>query len=199
MVTLCADMPEFPMPASLPWFAIGTAPRKETAVSSAIAAKGFEHFLPLYEKRTLWSDRIKVSSVPLFPGYVFCRLDVQYRLPLLVTPGVREIVGTGKVPTPLADCEIEAIRFALTNGLRLEPCDHLQEGDRVRVIKGPLGGLEGIFLRHRNRDRLVLSISLIQRSVAVEVDRLCVEPVATRRARADNGMGIPGRALPAHA
>jgi transcription antitermination factor NusG len=187
------------MPSSLPWFAIGTAPRKEKAVSSAIAAKGFEHFLPLYEKRALWSDRIKVSAVPLFPGYVFCRLDVQYRLPILITPGVREIVGTGKIPTPIADSEIQAIRCALTNGFPLEPCDHLEEGDRVRVKKGPLGGLEGIFVRHRNHDRLVLSVSLIQRSVAVEVDRLCIEPLTTRPARADNAFGVRSRALPAHA
>jgi transcription antitermination factor NusG len=163
-----------------PWYAIAVAPRKEHSVASAAGTKGFECFLPLYERRAIWSDRVKVSAVPLFPGYVFCRLDVRNRLPLLVTPGVREIVGTARIPTPIDDTEIEAISRALKNGLLLEPCDHLEQGDRVIVTNGPLAGLEGIFLRHRGRDRLILSVSLIGRSVAAEVDRICVTPSRTR-------------------
>lgn len=176
---------------SFPWYAIQVAPRKEQLVASALVSKGYESFLPLYPMQKLWSDRVRITDIPLFSGYVFCRLDVQHRMPVLVTPGVRSIVGTAKIPTPIADGEIEAISCALRNGLLLEPCDQLHHGDRVLVTRGPLAGLEGSFLRHGSRDRLVLSVSLIQRSVAVEIDRLCVEPVTNRRTWAKAVHGEP--------
>jgi transcription antitermination factor NusG len=166
------------MSAGLYWYAIEVALRKERLVASAVSEKGYECFLPLYTCRKMWSDRIKVTSVPLFQGYVFCRFDAQYRLPLLVTPGVRRIVGNGTVPAIIPERELEAVRIALEHGFLIEPCDRLNEGDSVRVIKGALAGVEGTFLRHRGSDRLVLSVSLIQRSVAVEIDRLCVEPIS---------------------
>jgi transcription antitermination factor NusG len=168
----------------LDWYAIQVAAQKEKPVASVLSRKGYECFLPLYSKRSVWSDRIKVTSVPLFSGYIFCRFDVQFRLPILVTPNVRAIVGNGKIPAVVPERDLEAVRSALLNGLPIEPYDCLTEGDLVRVTKGPLTGVEGIFVRYRGSNRLVLSVALIQRSVAVEIDRLCIEPVA-KPSRAD--------------
>ena len=162
----------------LSWYAIEVACQKEKLVASVLSEKGYECYLPLYSKRSVWSDRIRVTSIPLFCGYVFSRLDIQYRLPVLVTPGVRSIVGHGKIPVAVPERDLEAVRVVLTNGFPIEPCERLQEGDRVRVTKGPLTGVEGSFLRYRGSYRLILSVSLIERSIAVEIDRSCVEPIA---------------------
>jgi transcription antitermination factor NusG len=162
----------------LGWYAIQVASKKEKRVESILVEKGYECFLPLYAKRTAWSDRIKVTEAPLFRGYVFSRFDVRHRLPVLVTPNVQAIVGSGKIPVAIPDRDLEAIRVALRTGMLVEPHDCLQEGDLVRVTKGPLAGIEGTFLKYRSGCRLILSVPLIQRSVAVEIDRLYVEPVS---------------------
>ena len=162
------------------WYAIQVASKKEQLVASVLAEKGYECFLPLYPKRSVWSDRIKVTSVPLFDGYVFSRFDVRFRLPILITPNVRAVVGNGKIPVAIPERDLDAIRVALRNGLPIEPYDCLHEGEAVRVTKGPLTGTEGSFIHYRGSCRLVLSVSLMQRSVAVEIDRLYVEPVSKR-------------------
>jgi transcription antitermination factor NusG len=159
------------------WYAVQVGARKEKLVASVVAEKGYECFLPLHTVRKAWSDRIKVTSVPLFGGYVFCRFDATQRLPILVTPGVHSIVGTGNVPAAIPQKQLDSIRIAVQSGLTLEPSAKLEEGDRVVVTKGPLTGVEGIFVKHRNRNRLILSVSLIHRSVAVEIDSLYVEPI----------------------
>lgn len=159
------------------WYALEVTPRKEHLVVAAVSDKGYECFLPVYDVRKVWSDRIKVTTVPLFSGYVFSRFDAQFRLPILLTPGVREVVGVAKIPVPITESELDAIRVAIRNGISLEPCDHLEEGSAVQVTKGPLAGVEGVLLRQRGQDRLILSVSLIQRSVALEIDRSCVEPL----------------------
>jgi transcription antitermination factor NusG len=165
------------MHAPLYWYAIEVASHKEKTVASTLTDKGFECFLPLYTRRRMWSDRIKVSVVPLFDGYVFCRFDVCLRMPVLMTPAVRAIVANGHIPAAIPERELDAIRIALQHGFPVEPCDTLNEGDRVRVTRGALAGVEGTFVRHRGSDRLIVSVSLIQRSVSMEIDRLCVEPV----------------------
>jgi transcription antitermination factor NusG len=159
------------------WYAIEVSSHKENIVATALSDKGYECFLPLYKRRRLWSDRVKVTDVPLFDGYVFCRFDARFRLPVLITPGVRAIVGNGPTPAAIPERELDAIRVALAHGFPLEPCTALSEGDPVRVTRGALAGIEGTFLRHRGSDRLIVSVSLIQRSVSVEIDRLCVEPL----------------------
>ena len=171
------------------WYAIEVACQKEKLVASVLSEKGYECYLPLYSKRSVWSDRIRVTSVPLFCGYVFSRFDVQHRLPILVTPGVRSIVGHGKVPVAIPERDLETVRVVLKNGFPIEPCQRLQAGDRVRVIKGPLTGIEGSFLRHRGSYRLILSVSLIERSIAVELDRSCVEPIP--RSSASENIRVP--------
>jgi len=159
------------------WFALRVKSRCEKVVSTIARNKGFEEFLPLYKSRQRWSDRVKSVEFPLFPGYVFCRLDPQYRLPLLTIPGVLHFVGIGKIPVPIDDSEILAIQSAVASGLSTEPWPYLEVGQRVRLEDGPLVGLEGFLVEVRKRFRVVVSVTLLKRSVAVEIDREWVAPL----------------------
>jgi len=152
------------------WFALRVRSRHENAVSKILDGKGYEWFLPLYKSRRPWSDRIKEIQLPLFPGYVFSRFDPRYRLPILTTPGVVRIVGTRERPIPIDDSEIAAIQAAVRSGLPSEPWPFLQVGQRVKMQYGPLCELEGILVAFKGQHRLVLSVTLLRRSVAVEVD-----------------------------
>jgi len=157
-------------------------------VAKQLRHKGYEIFLPLYECRRRWSDRIKELELPLFPGYVFCRFNPLVRLPILMTPGVIQVVGVGKSPIPVDDADIADIQTAVRSGLPRQPWPFLQIGQRVRVERGPLCGLEGILLNIKGRDRLILSVTLLQRSVAVEVEDSWVSPIAP---------GLPANSAPA--
>jgi len=163
-----------------PWFALQVRSRYEKNVASHLDGKGFEWFLPTFNCRRKWSDRIKEVTLPLFPGYLFCRFDPQDRLPILKTPGMISIVGTAKVPTAVDETEIQALRQLVQSGLPRQPWPYLQVGQRVRIEQGSLSGLEGILLRHKGQDRLVLSVTLLQRSTAVEIDSAWVLPVHGR-------------------
>lgn len=162
------------------WFAIQTRSRYERLVETQLRGKGYELFLPVYNCRRRWSDRIKELELPLFPGYLFCRFDPEDRLPILVTHGVLQVVGTQKTPTPVEDAEIAAIRTAVQSGLPTQPWPFLQIGQRVRVECGPLCGVEGILLQFRGHHRLALSVTLLQRSVAVEVDDSWIRPITLK-------------------
>jgi transcription antitermination factor NusG len=159
------------------WFALRVKSRCEKLVTTMARNKGFEEFLPLYECHRRWSDRLKSVELPLFPGYVFCRLNPQHRLPLLTIPGVLHFVGIGKAPVPIDDEEITAIQSAVKSGLSAEPWPFLEAGQRVRLEDGPLAGLEGLLVEVRKRYRVVVSVSLLKRSVAVEIDREWVAPL----------------------
>lgn len=159
----------------LPWFALQVHTTRESTVASLLRGRGYDTFLPLYQRRKRWSDRIKVVDAPLFPGYVFCQLDIQNRLPVLTTPGVTRIVGYSRVPAPVNETEINAIQAMVNSGFHREPWPFLQVGDRVRIERGPLSGLEGILLSIRGMHRLVLSVSLLRRSVALEIDATSVK------------------------
>ena len=163
--------------AQHPWFALRVKSRSEKMVSTIARNKGFEEFLPLYQSRRRWSDRFKSVDVPLFPGYVFCRLNPEFRLPLLTIPGVLSFVGIGKVPVPIDDAEIAAIQTAVGSGLLAEPYPFLEVGQRVRIAEGPLTGIEGLLVEVRKQQRLAVSVSLLKRSVAVEIDRHWVRPL----------------------
>jgi transcription antitermination factor NusG len=160
-----------------PWFALRVKSRSEKIVSTIARNKGFEEFLPLYQTRRRWSDRFKSVDVPLFPGYVFCRLNPEFRLPLLTIPGVLSFVGIGKVPVPIDDAEMAAIQTAIGSGLLAEPYPFLEVGQRVRIAEGPLTGIEGLLVEVRKQQRLAVSVSLLKRSVAVEIDRHWVRPL----------------------
>jgi len=159
------------------WFALRVKPRAEKCVATIARNKGFEEFLPLYQCRRRWSDRFKLVELPLFPGYVFCRFNPQYRLPLLTIPGALHFVGLGKVPVPIDDAEIQAIQVLVGSGLQAEPWPFLGAGQRVRLEQGPLAGLEGLFIEVRKQHRIVVSVSLLRRSVAVEIERDWVTPL----------------------
>lgn len=165
----------------LPWFALHVQVGREKHVAALLRNKGYFEFLPLYRARRRWSDRYKDVELALFPGYLFCRFDPLRRLPILTTPGVRHIVGAGKLPLPVSEHEVEAVRRIVSSELSSLPWPFLDVGDMVRVEEGPLAGLEGLLIRIRNRHRLVVSVTLLQRSVAVEIDRAWVRPLGAPR------------------
>ncbi len=170
--------------SSHPWFALHVRARYENIVAEHLRGKGYEWFLPLYQCRRRWSDRIKEIKLPLFPGYIFCRFNAQNRLPILTTPGVVQVVGIAGTPIPIDEAEITAIQTVVQSGLPTQPWPFLQIGDRARIDYGPLCGLEGILLAFKGQHRIVLSITLLQRSVAVEIDSAYVSPVSPHYVRA---------------
>ena len=167
------------------WYALHVRSRYEKAVSTVLRDKGFAEFLPVYRSRRRWSQRIAEIELPLFPGYVFCSFDPsERRVPIMTTPGVMAIVGFGGKPIPIEEGEIEAIHRALATGIAAEPWKHIASGQRVRVEHGALAGLEGILIEVKTNHRLLLSVTLLQRSVAVQIDESCVVPLrpASRQA-----------------
>jgi transcription antitermination factor NusG len=159
------------------WFALRVKSRCEKVVATMAAGKGYQEFVPVYVCRRRWSDRVKQVEFPLFPGYVFCRLNPEYRLPLLTIPGVLHFVGIGKTPVALDDAEIESIQAAVQAGLSTEPWPFIEAGQRVRLDEGPLAGMEGIFVGSSKQDRLVVSVTLLKRSVAVTIERHWATPL----------------------
>jgi transcription antitermination factor NusG len=162
------------------WFALSVTPRKEKVTARTLRALGYEDFLPLYSVKRRWSDRIKTVEFPLFPGYVFSRFDPNVRLPILKIATVSHVVGPGNKPEPVNESEIFALQTVCQSGLQAVPCPYLTVGSKVLIHDGPLSGLEGILVRDK-QTRLVLSVSLLQRSVAVEIDRAWVSPLRTYR------------------
>ena len=160
-----------------PWFGIRTKSRFEKITAAALAHKGYQTYLPLCSLRRRWSDRAVEIQVPLFAGYVFCRFDPGNRLPIVVTPGVVSVIGLGKDLAPIPDDEIEAIQAVQRSGLPAGPWPYLSEGERVRITHGALKDVEGVLVKRKTQWRLVVSLSLLQRSVAVEVDREFVSPI----------------------
>jgi len=165
--------------SNVSWFALQVRSRFEKNVASFLDGKGYEWFLPTYRSRRRWSDRMKDVELPLFPGYLFCRFNPQERLPILKTPGMISIVGTAKIPTAVDEAEIVALQMLVNSGLPRQPWPYLQAGQRVRIEQGALSGLEGIFLQQKGCDRVILSVTLLQRSVAVEIDNGWVVPIST--------------------
>ncbi|HEY2471971.1 MAG TPA: UpxY family transcription antiterminator [Terracidiphilus sp.] len=162
------------------WCAIYTRHQHEKTVSEMLQVKGFEVFLPLYESVRRWKDRKKLLSLPLFPGYVFIRGAIEHRLPVLTTPGVHMIISRGERVATIPEEEIEAIRRTVEGQYRVEPHPFLRCGERVRVVRGSLEGVEGVLTRKKNLYRLVLSVEMLAQSVAVEIDALDVVPAIQR-------------------
>ena len=160
-----------------PWYAVRVRSNCEKTASQVLRHKGYCEFTPSYRVRRRWSDRMKTLEVPLFPGYVFCRFDVNERVGILTTPGVVSVVSFGQTFIPVDDAEIAAVQRAATSDAKFAPWPHLRVGQKVRVCGGALHGIEGRLLHLKNGRRLVLSLTLLQRSVAVEIDREDVEPV----------------------
>ena len=161
----------------LSWYVLRVRANSERLAAEVLQQKGFTTFVPLYRTRRRWSDRVKEVEVPLFSGYTFCKFDPQYRLPILTTPGVTSIVGSGDRPIPVEESEIVAVQLMLKSGFALGPWPFLNNGQSVLIKHGPLEGVEGLVLATKNKYRLVVSISLLQRSVSVEIDSDCVTPL----------------------
>jgi len=159
------------------WYAAYTSPRHEKKVAQQMDGSSIQCFLPLYRSVRRWKDRRKELDLPLFPGYIFVRIALKDRLQVLQVPGVVQLVSFSGKPAAVPDREISALSKGLAGGLLAQPHPYLKIGKRVRVHSGPLSGVEGILIRRKEKFRIVLSIHLIQRSVAVEVDESEVEPV----------------------
>lgn len=168
----------------LPWFAIRVRSNYEKMVSAVLRGKGFEEFVPTYQSRRHWSDRVKLIDLPLFPGYLFCRLDLNRRLPLLTAPGFLHLVGKGKTPEPVDEREILAIQSVMRSGLPASPWPSIVVGQKVRLECGPLRGVEGVIAKISGQHRIHVNVTLLQRSVFVQVDTGWIRT-----------LGAPGSAL----
>jgi len=162
------------------WYAIYTCANHEKKVAEQLALRGVGHFLPVYESLRRWNDRKVRLALPLFPGYVFVRLALQDRFTILQIPGVSRLVGFGGIPAEISEIEIAQVRELLHPEHRAQPHPYLRAGQRVRVFSGPLQGLEGRIVRRANGNRFVISLDVIQRSMAVDVAGLDIQPVAPR-------------------
>jgi transcription antitermination factor NusG len=164
------------------WFAVQTRPRYERVVSVLLEQKGYQQFLPTYRVERRWSDRVKEIDLPLFPGYLFCQGELVCGPRIIDTPGVVRIVGAKREPTPVPETEILDIRRIVASGLPLFPCAYLEPGMKVRIQSGVLSGLEGTMVDVRKRRRVVVSVALLQRSVAIEIAQDFLAPVSAQRA-----------------
>jgi transcription antitermination factor NusG len=169
-----------------PWFAVRVKPNHEKPVAAALHGKGLQGFLPLLRSKRQWSDRVKVMDLPLFPGYLFCRLNLEDRMPLLTTPGFLYVVGIGRNPEPVEESEILAIQSVLRSGLPVTPWPSLVVGQKVQLKHGPLRGLEGVFTKITNEHRIYVSVTLLKRSISVEVDPQWVRPILSTPRRLDD-------------
>jgi len=152
------------------WYAIRTRSRHEKIVRDRLTSQGIENLLPTVTRLSQWKDRKKAIELPLFSGYCFARFPWNSRLPVLKVSGVVEIVGAGVRGEPIPDVEVNAIRALVESSLAYDAHPYLQEGMAVKVIRGPLEGVQGILLRKAKRFRLVVAVHLIRQAAAVELD-----------------------------
>jgi transcription termination/antitermination protein NusG len=153
------------------WYALQVKARWERSTAGLLSGRGYQTILPTFKTVKQSRRNSKAVISPLFPGYVFCRFDANNRLPVLITPGVVSVVRKGSVPEPVQESEIAAIERVVSSDVQAEPCHYLEEGQSVRIERGPLEGIEGILLNLKGGLRVVVSVSLLRRSVAIEIDR----------------------------
>jgi transcription termination/antitermination protein NusG len=164
------------------WFALRVKSRHEKVVADTLENKGFAHLLPLCRSTRRWSDRTKTLDLPLFPGYVFCRFDLCQRCHILQTLGVRSIVAFGSEPSPATPEDIHSLCTLVAAGAGARPTQYLAAGQRVMITEGPFSGVTGYLMKLRNSRILVISIRLLQRSVAVEIDQASAVPLGPQPA-----------------
>jgi transcription antitermination factor NusG len=166
------------------WYALTVKPQHEKAVADLLRVKGLESYLPVYRSKRCWSDRVKTLDLPLFSQYVFSRFHLERRLTVLEVASVLSIVGFGGVACPVDEREMEALKAVVGSGLPFSPWPFLHAGQRVEIWGGPLKGVEGILAREGSACRVVINVDLLQRAVAVEVERELVRPCEDRMSRA---------------
>ena len=159
------------------WYAISTRSRHEKYVRDQLKAQGVESLLPVVRRFNQWKDRKKAVDFPLFPGYCFARFAREARVTVLKAPGVVRIIGNSGDPEPIPDEEMDAVKRLVTQPLSYDSHPYLREGMRVRIMRGPLEGVEGVLAREEQRHRVVIVIHLIQQAAAVEVDSADLSPV----------------------
>ena len=162
---------------SFPWYAIHVRAKYERKTANALTSKGYECLLPSYRERRKWSDRVTTIELPLFPGYVFSRFDVEKRLPILKTPGVIAVAGIGRIPQPLDPQEIEQIQRVIAVDHPAQPWPFFKIGQRVRIISGPLTGVEGLLAQKRGETRVVLAVTLLEKAISVHVESDAIRPL----------------------
>lgn len=159
------------------WYALYTTARHERVVARQLEERRIETFLPLYRSLHRWKDRRKEVELALFPSYVFVRIEEQDKLRVLKVAGAVHVVSFNGKMAVLPQREIDALRNALEHDVYAEPCPYLRVGRRVRVVRGPMSGAEGILSRKKDRCRVVISVDVLMRSVAVELDSSDVEAI----------------------
>lgn len=160
-----------------PWFALRVRTRSEFSVLAQLERKGCIAFSPSSRKLRVYRDRRKMVEEPLFPGYVFCRFEIEQRLPIITTNGVAQIVGRGATPEPIPFIEIHALERLMIAGAAAQTWPYLTTGQKVVVVAGALQGIQGQLIASKGTDRLVISVDLLQRSVALEIDRRNISPL----------------------
>lgn len=159
------------------WYAIYTNPRHEKVVAKQLTERGIENFLPLYRAWHEWKDRRKQVELALFPGYVFVRIEIREKLRILQVVGVVNVVSVNGQCAVLPDQEIDVLRNGLENRVYAEPCPYLTVGTKIRVVRGPMAGSNGILSRWKDKCRVVISVDALMRSIAVEIDATDLEIV----------------------
>jgi len=175
------------------WLAVQIRSGWEIRTAYALRERGYEEFLPLYQKMRRWSDRTKTVQIPLFTGYLFVRFNSQNSYPVLSTPGVIRFVGVGNAPVPVDDSEIGALQITHKAAAHSGPCSFLVVGQQAEIRSGPLRGLTGIVVKLKNRYRLILSVRLLMKSVFVEIDDHDVSPVSSASFGFGDGDGLKPR------
>jgi len=162
------------------WVAVRVRPKYEFVTAKILRNKGYEEFLPTYQVKRQWSDRSKLIELPLFAGYVFCRINANICWPIVTTPGVLRILSNGSEIARIDESEIAAIQTLAQSRVKAEPCSYVTIGQRVRVLDGPLAGIEALVTGLRGR-QLILSVTMVQGSIAVELDGCSVEAIPAGR------------------
>jgi transcription antitermination factor NusG len=185
LITLAPNPVELIVPPSpaLEWFAVYTSSCHEKRVAQHCSVREIDHYLPLRRTLTRWKNGCTMLvERPLFPGYLFVKIEKLHRVRVLELPGVQSLVGRGREPVPLPGADIEILRRGLDQ-LNAHPCPYLNIGQRALIKRGPLQGMTGIVVRKKNGFRLVLSIDLIMKSVSLEIDSLDLEPIPSTGSR----------------
>ena len=162
----------------LGWYAAYTRHQHEKSAAQLLTRKGFEVLLPLFRSRNRWSDRTQVVLRPLFPNYLFIECNLDRRLQVLQTAGVCWFVSLAGVPSLIGDKDIQVVRRLAEAPLNADPHSFLEQGDKVRVLRGALAGLTGILARVKNQYRVVISLELLRKSAAVEIDIADLERIS---------------------
>jgi transcription antitermination factor NusG len=170
------------------WFAVYTKHQHEKKAAELLTTKGIETYVPLYKATHRWKDRTKNLLLPLFPGYIFICSQLHDKAAILNTPGVFFLVESAGRACPIAGSEIDAIRRITASQAKVQPHPFLESGDSVRVLNGPLAGIEGILVRWKNQYRMVLSVKLLKRSLAIEIDVSNVEKSRAMPGGADDSL-----------